>query len=164
MEEKKNWSFPFIWNIDELNHKYNSFKSFGNSIYLYNFIIYIQKYYPQSYKNLQFDEIIIETLEINDYLNNLYEEINKNRIIDILIRLSNLQSDSFSFAKFANIIIEKTEQTIKSIKNTFPPFIKDKIKEDLDILLNSQNNNNNLNDLNKSKYNLIFNLYQIFKN
>ena len=126
-EEEKEL-FGIFNNYDELNDKYNSFKSFGNSIYLYNFITYIQKYYPQSYKNLQFDEIIIETLEINDYLNNLYEEINKNRIIDILMRFSNLQSDSFSFAKFANIIIEKTEQTIKSINNTFPPFIKDKIK------------------------------------
>jgi len=152
----------------ELLDKFNYFKENSLESYRTNFKNFIEKNYPETYENLK-DEINLSDLESDDdKFRKIYEEIKRNKSLDILKRFRNIESNSFSFSKFANLIYEKTEETINSIKIYFPYSIKSKILNDLNsISLNLESEEDiliNDSDINNAKYNLINNLYRIFKN
>ena len=92
-----------------------------------------------------------------------------NKSLDILKRFKNIESSSFSFSKFVNLIYEKTEETINSIKTYFPDSIKSEILNDLNSISSNLENEEDIfiindNDINNAKYNLINTLYKLFKN
>ena len=90
-----------------------------------------------------------------------------NRSLDILKRFRNIESSSFSFSKFANLIYEKTEETINSIKTYFPDSIKSEILSDLNSISSNLENEEDIfindSDINDAKYNLINKLYKIIQ-
>jgi hypothetical protein len=71
-------------------------------------------------------------------------------------------------SKFANIIYEKTEETINSIKTYFPDSIKSEILNDLNSISSNLENEEDIfindSDINDDIYHLINNLYRLFKN
>lgn len=143
--------------------KKNSLESYTNY-----FINFIEKNYPESYKNLK-DEINFSELEPDDdWFKKIYEGMKNNKSLDILKRFRNIESSSFSFSKFANLIYEKTEETINSIKSYFPDSIKSEILSDLNSISSNLENEEDIfindSDINDAKYNLINKLYKLFKN
>ena len=124
----------------------------------------IEKNFPYSF------QIIIKK-GINFFENNkeimlksLFQILSENKILDVLKRFEKMKfTNSFSFSYFAFLIFEKTEQTIKSIKQYFPKSIKSKINEEIEFILKYNIFHlKDLNQFNLMKYHLIKKLYQIF--
>lgn len=87
-----------------------------------------------------------------------------NKSLDILKRFKNIESSSFSFSKFANLIYEKTEETINSIKTYFPDSIKSEILSDLNSISSNLENEEDIfidSDINDTKSNLRNKLFKI---
>ena len=144
----------------ELSDKFNYFKENSLESNTNNFINFIEKNYPESYENLK-DEINISELEPDDNLfKKIYKKMKNNKSLNILKRFKNKESSSFIFSKFANLIFEKTEETINSIKTYFPDPIKSEILIDLNSISSNLENEEDI-FINDSDINTLFSFSNI---
>ena len=117
--EEKDELFGSFNDDKELSDKFNYFKENSLESYTNNFINFIEKNYPESYENLK-DEINISELEPDDdWFKKINEEMKNNKSLDILKRFRNIESSSFSFSKFANLIYEKLRKLLIQLKHIF---------------------------------------------
>jgi len=93
--EDKEVLFAAFDNFKSLEEKYYSSLNKGEDN---NFMIFIEKNYPYSYDCLRKEGIIFFGKNGKGLLENLYQIINKNKILDFLKRLENIKSSSRSFS------------------------------------------------------------------
>jgi len=182
----KDW-YPLIPNYEDEKELFETFENFNslveqfirasnlnymNFYYNYNnyynsdgFIKFLEKYYPYSYNCIKTENKLNMGNNEKEWLQYLYNKIQKNKILDILKRFKNIKSNSFSFSYLANLIFEKPENTLKNFKLYFPEYIKFFIIEDLEYVLdNIKNINKDQDKYNLSIYYIIVKIYKHFKN
>ena len=166
--EDSNDLFGVIDNSKSLMNKYNSFlyKKVGDDT---PFINYMKLNYYETYEQLKYEKRLIKRPyeKINDYINNIFNKIQKNQILDVLKRFKIMkkQKKSFSFSFLAYLIFEETENTLNSFISNFPEEVKCLISNEIYYILNNlPYGNNDPNKFNKMKLDLIIKIYNIFKN
>ena len=168
----KNEWYPLIPNYENENELFYTFEDYKSFLNIYmSEISDLSKFKKVIEKNFPYSFQIIIKKGINFFENNkeimlksLFQILSENKILDVLKRFEKMKStNSFSFSYFAFLIFEKTEQTIKSIKQYFPKSIKSKINEEIEFILKYNIFHlKDLNQFNLMKYHLIKKLYQIF--
>ena len=166
-----------------LKNIYDSFRQLRERYYDFNYYKYCFDYEPcrkafYNYLSYHFPETHEKYLKKNYYyyyyddyrkeLNNISNNINENRVLNILKRFENLKKDKekqniFGFSYFAYLIFDKPKETLDSINKYFPNEIKEKIIDETNFVLNFTGNRNaDWNSFNNNKLKLIKKLYNIF--
>ena len=162
-------------NIDSLNNKYQTFKYYytykNNKRHYYyidewKFLQYLEKCYPETYSKMTFRNRQ-NNQSHDDYLNYIFNIMEKENTLDVLKRFKNLKKNdnSFSFSYFAYLIFEKTKETLNSLVSFLPEIVKKDISIEINYILSHIDfEKQDWVKFNETKLNLIKKIYDLFKN
>ena len=154
-------------NIASLKNKYQTFKyNYNNKrnyfIDEHKFLQYLEKYYPET-----FSKMTIRNRQNNqsqdEYLNYIFNIMEKENTLDVLKRFKNLKKNNFSFSYFAYLIFEKTKETLNSLKSFLPEIVKKEISIEIEYILHHMDiENQDWTKFNETKLTLIKKIYDLF--
>ena len=171
--------YPLIIEYEDYNELFGTFSSKNelknfykkyNYYYTYDdyaFINYLQKMYPSTYSKMKSKYTFRKNGQsIDNYSNDIFEIMKKERTLDILKRFENKKNDyKFTFSYFAYLIFEKTKNTLNSFISFLPEEIKKQISNEINYILKYIDAEKvDWVQFNEKKLNLINKIYEIFIN
>ena len=175
----KNKWYPLIIEYEDYNELFGTFSSkyelgnfYKNKNYFsahddVGFLRHLEKMYPSTYSKMKSKFTLRKTGQsIDNYSNDIFEIMKKERTLDVLKRFEKIKKDDkFTFSYLAYLIFEKTKDTLNSFNSFLPEEIKSQISFEInDILkyIDADKKELDWKNFNEKKLNLINKIYFIF--